>query len=187
MRRGAVLAMGLMLASASAAIGDEPRPVPLTRPEMKQLLEDMKARTPRIPLPELTAEEREKLGERGASYENRLRTLYLPGGDSRGMPSSGLAAPGNRPAGGGGFGREQDPKMTLDYPFKTEMFWIVSRTNNCQYCLGHQESKLLAAGLKEDEIAALDGDWAGFTPAQRAAFAFARKITYEPQRIGDRD
>jgi alkylhydroperoxidase family enzyme len=77
--------------------------------------------------------------------------------------------------------------MTLDYPFKTELFWIVSRTNNCQYCLGHQESKLLAAGLKEDEIAALDGDWAGFTPAQRAAFAFVRKITYEPHLLTDAD
>jgi hypothetical protein len=26
------------------------------------------------------------------------------------------------------------------------------------------------AGLKEDEIAALDGDWSEFTPAQRSAF-----------------
>ena len=77
--------------------------------------------------------------------------------------------------------------MTLDYPFKTELFWIVSRTNNCQYCLGHQESKLLAAGLKEDEIASLDSDWSGFTPAQRAAFAFARKLTYEPHNLGDAD
>ena len=37
-----------------------PRPVPLTRPEMKRLLEDMKNRKPRIPLPEPTAEEKEK-------------------------------------------------------------------------------------------------------------------------------
>ena len=36
-----------------------PRPVPLTRPEMKRLLEDMKNRKPRIPLPEPTAEEKE--------------------------------------------------------------------------------------------------------------------------------
>ena len=32
----------------------QPRPVPLTRPEMKQLLEDLKSRKPRIPLPPLT-------------------------------------------------------------------------------------------------------------------------------------
>jgi alkylhydroperoxidase family enzyme len=161
---------------------------------MKRLLEDMKSRKPRIPLPELTEEEKTKLGERGSGYESRLRALYLPGGDNRGGQGRG-AGPGDRAAGarsgagfnGFGFGREQDPKMSLDYPFKTELFWIVSRTNNCQYCLGHQESKLLGAGLKEEEIAALDGDWTGFTPAQRAAFAFARKITYEPHLLSDAD
>ena len=102
--------------------GDEPKnqplPVPLTRPEMKQLLEDLKARKPRIPLPELTDAEKEKLGERGTGYESRLRFHYMPGGDGRG---------------GLGFGREADPKMSLSYEFKTQLFWIVSRTNNCHY------------------------------------------------------
>lgn len=41
--------------------------------------------------------------------------------------------------------------------------------------------------MKEDEIAALDGDWSEFTPAERAAFAFARKFTYEPHRLADAD
>lgn len=77
--------------------------------------------------------------------------------------------------------------MTLDYAFKVQLFWIVSRTNNCQYCLGHQESKLLGAGMTEDEIAALDGDWSQHTPAQQVAYAFARKITYEPQNLSDAD
>ncbi len=194
MRKTAALAMGLMLASVGAVKGDEPRPVPLTRPEMKQFLEDMKARKPRIPLPELTAEEKAKLGERGSSYESRLRALYLPPGEGFGFGG------GNRPAAAGAgdapkreatpgaaFGRNTDPNMSLDYAFKTELFWIVSRTNNCQYCLGHQESKLLGAGLKEDEIAALDGDWLEFNPAQRAAFAFARKLTYEPYNLNDAD
>jgi hypothetical protein len=94
-----------------------PLPTPLTRPEMKQALEDLKARTPRIPLPPLTEADRAKLGERADSYEARLRHHYLPTGDSR-----------------GGFGpRENDPAMTLSYEFKTRLFWIVSRTNNCLY------------------------------------------------------
>jgi hypothetical protein len=33
------------------ARAEDPRPTPLTRPEMKQLLEDMKQRKPRIPSP----------------------------------------------------------------------------------------------------------------------------------------
>ncbi|AGA26850.1 carboxymuconolactone decarboxylase family protein [Singulisphaera acidiphila] len=199
MCKAAALAMGLMFAAVSALKADEPRPVPLTRPEMKQYLEDMKVRRPRIPLPELTEEETAKLGERESGYESRLRKLYLSPGEGFGFGG------GNRTAGAGtgqggaggdlkggsgagaGIGRNNDPKMSLEYAFKTQMFWVVSRTNNCQYCLGHQESKLLAAGLKEEEIAALDGDWLEFTPAQRAAFAFARKLTYEPHNLNDAD
>jgi AhpD family alkylhydroperoxidase len=162
---------------------------------MKQLLEDMKSRTPRIPLPELTEEEKAKLGERGASYEGRLRSLYTPN-DSRGSFFSAVSG-GGRPERGAGeasrpartpaFGRNDDPRMTLDYRFKTSLFWIVSRTNNCQYCLGHQESKLLSAGMSEDEIAALDFAWDEFGPAEQAAFALARKLTLEPHRLSDAD
>ncbi len=112
---------GLFVVAGSAALAESPRkeplPVPLTRPELKQSLEDLKGRKQRIPLPELTAEDREKLGERGGSYEGRLRYHYMPGGEGRG---------------GRGM-READPRESLDYKFKTMLFWIVSRTNNCHY------------------------------------------------------
>jgi AhpD family alkylhydroperoxidase len=160
--------------AVAAESSDAPRAIPLTRPEMKEYLEDMKGRTPRIPLPELTEEEKARLGERGAGYEGRLRSLYMPAGDGRSSF-------------GGFFGRDGNDEMTLDYRFKTMLFWIVSRTNNCQYCLGHQESKLLAAGMTEDQIAGLDGDWLQFSPAERAAFALARKLTFEPHKIADAD
>lgn len=168
--------LGLLAAAGPSRADDPnaPRPVPLTRPDMKQLLEDMKGRTPRIPLPPLTDEEKAKLGDRGGGYETRLRALYLPGSDARG-------------GAGFGVGGNPDPAVTLDNTFKVQLFWIVCRANNCQYCQGHQENKLLRAGQSEDQIAALDGDWAEFTPAQRAAFAFARKITYEPHKLADAD
>ena len=67
------------------------------------------------------------------------------------------------------------------------MFWIVSRGNNCTYCMGHQESKLAAAGLTDDQIAALDGDWSEFDEPKRAAFAFAKKLTFEPHTMTDAD
>lgn len=204
------IAFGLISASAFVASAadsfNQPRPVPLTRPEMKVLLEDMKQRTPRIPLPELTEEEKTRLGERGGGYEGRLRSLYLSsgerggfGGGFGGRPSGGDRANGNRGPGvtgaqggaggqsaGRGFGNS-DPKMTLDYAFKTQLFWIVSRTNNCQYCLGHQESKLLGAGMTEDQIAALDSDWSQFGPKEQAAYALARRITLEPHLLSDAD
>src|SRR3954453_7595896 len=109
-----LIVMPLILALAPADAPEaEPRPVPLTRPEMKQYLEDMKARKPRIPLPELTDEEKARLGERGGGYEGRLRYHYMPAGEGRGGPGGGA---------GGGFSRDPDPAMSLDYPFKTEMF-----------------------------------------------------------------
>src|SRR3954454_19360325 len=84
---------GLLWASAGLAGADEPRPVPLTRPEMKQYLEDMKTRKPRIPLPELTEDEKARAAERtgaggggvGGGYEGRLRSLYLPAGEGFGF------------------------------------------------------------------------------------------------------
>jgi hypothetical protein len=120
MRLGVAILVGLVAAGVSrgAEPGAVPLPVPLTRPEMKQALEDLKDRKPRIPLPELTEQDKQKLGERATNYEARLRYHYLPGGDVQ-----------------AGFGslREPDPNMSLDYAFKTELFWIVSRTNNCHY------------------------------------------------------
>ena len=160
-----------------------PRPVPLTRPEMKEYLEDMKSRKLRIPLPELTEKDKEALGDRASSYESRLRYHYSSSGSSTQQPGPS----GRGGSSFGGFGRDSDPDMTLTYAFKTRLFWIVSRTNNCQYCLGHQESKLLGAGMSEDEIAALDCDWSLFPAAEQAAFAFARKITYEPHNLRDAD
>jgi alkylhydroperoxidase family enzyme len=158
---------------------DTPRPVPLTRPEMKRLIEDVKVRRTRIPTPELGEADRQALGDRADDYETVLRHLYTPwSARNRGPRGPRTAAQRQR---------EQDPAMTLDYAFKTELFWIVSRVNNCQYCMGHQESKLLGAGLSEDEIAALDGDWSEHTPAERAAFAFARKLSHQPHELNDAD
>jgi hypothetical protein len=122
-RAFATAAAACLLGAAGNARGGEgpaaqPLPTPVTRPAMKQLLEDLKQRKPRFPLPPLTDAEKEKLGERGGGYEGRLRALYMPGGGARG---------------GAGFGREAEPKMSLTYEFKTRLFWIVSRTNNCQY------------------------------------------------------
>ena len=82
MRSCGLSILSLFFAAAGVACaedpGSKPLPTPLTRPEMKQYLGDIKARKPRIPLPELTAEEKVSLGEREASYESRLRSVYMP-------------------------------------------------------------------------------------------------------------
>jgi alkylhydroperoxidase family enzyme len=173
----------LLLAGSAPARGradDAPPAVPPTRAALKEMLERSKHSTPRLPLPPPTEAEKAAAEKRGSAApglggiinNGRMRQLYLE-------PAL---------AGAGGLSsREPDPAMTLDNAFKTMCFWLVSRVNNCAYCLGHQEVKLAASGVAEDAIAALDGDWHEFTPAQRAAFAFTVKLTREPQAIADAD
>ncbi len=163
---------------------DQPRPTPLTREVMKQYLEDLKQRTPRIPLPEMTEDEKKAALEdpRAGTYEGRLRKLYLPESPTSSyLPFSGASRQSASRMG------PPEPLLTLDYAFKVRLFWIAARANNCQYCLGHQESKLLAAGMSEDEIAALDSEWELFPEKEQAAFALAKRLTLEPHLICDAD
>ncbi len=184
-----VLAVAVAAACNADSPVKTPRPIPATRPEMKELLEDMKKRPYRIPLPELTDKEKEVLGERHSNYEARLRYNYIPAtegtifGSSRPRPAVTPATPAPANAPRMDFTRNADENMTLTYQFKTMLFWIVSRTNNCQYCLGHQEWKLSATGMKDDAIAALDADWSAYSKQEQAAFAYARLLTYEPHRL----
>jgi hypothetical protein len=102
---------------------------------MKQAMEHMKSIQPRIPLPELTAEE-QALAEadpRSYGYESRVRKLYLPNSDMRGYLSFGGSRTQVPGSGGTPSLVENDPTLTLDYRFKTMLFWIASRTNNCLY------------------------------------------------------
>jgi alkylhydroperoxidase family enzyme len=172
----------------AALTRDQPRPTPVTRPEMKQMLEDMKSRGERIPLPPLSESEQADPDPRATSYEGRLGTLYLPASSGvRSYLNFGGYSPRRNQGSPNRLILEPDPTLALDYGFKTRLFWIASRANNCQYCLGHQESKLLAAGMLEDQIAALDSDWSAFPPAEQAAFKLARRLTLEPHLLTDAD
>jgi alkylhydroperoxidase family enzyme len=169
------LAAAALLMPASAPADDAPI-VPATRPEMKRILEGSKHSVPRLPLPAPTAAEVAQASNRpkgtfsGIVNNARMRGIYLPA-ELRNASYLGAG----------------DPSQTLDDAFKVELFWIVSRINNCYYCMGHQETKLAAAGRTEDRVASLDGDWSGHTPAERVAYAYAKKLSREPQSVTDAD
>src|SRR5687767_9580343 len=136
-----VLSISAVSLRAEAPASDTPKAVPATRREMKQALEALKDRTPRLPLPG---------GGEGGVNNGRMRATYLPegwgGGGGRGGRNRQRGRDGRR-----GFGRfGQDPNSTMDFAFTTSLFWVVSRGNNCHYCLGHQELKLRGAGLNDD-------------------------------------
>lgn len=145
---------------------DQPKPIPQSRPEIKVALEALKWRKPRLPLDSTDADPASD--GRIVVGNGAARRKYLP--------SEWFAAD---------FG--QDPNMTLDYGLKTQCFWVVSRGNNCQYCLGHQEHKLSAIGMSDDEIAMLDYDWDRLPPKLQASLALARKMTIEPWSVSKVD
>jgi len=169
--------LATVCASALAAEVDLAR----TRPEMKKRIEGLKQREARIPLPALTPEEI-AAGKRSVN-NGRLRSIYLP----ESWQTNRSATPSTS-------GQPQNVSTTLnqqqqqpDYGFKTRLFWIVSRTNDCQYCLGHQELKLRRVGMTDDQIASLDCKWSAFPENEQAAMRITRKLTLTPHLVTDDD
>ncbi len=185
-----------LLACGSHAKADDlakqpaaPEPIPVTRDEMKRALDASKQAKPRLPAPTLTEaekslikwqkEEAEQSGEKprrfGLANNGRMRAHYLAEyGFSNGSSIERARTVENSP-------RDSDAEM--DRSFRKMLFWIVSRGNNCTYCLGHQESSLAAWGMSENQLAALDCDWSIFDDAHQAAFALTRKLSFEPWKI----
>lgn len=163
-----------------------------TRPEMKRTIEGLKGREARIPLPALTPDEIAS-GRRSVN-NGRLRSIYLPESWQSSRNSSSSSSSSTSNARGQRSATPQNLNATLnqaqqapDFAFKTRLFWIVSRTNDCQYCLGHQELKLKRAGMTDDQIASLDCKWTAFPADEQAAMRFTRKVTLTPHLVTDED
>lgn len=150
-----------------------PKVVPISRQEMLKALDDLKSRSPRLPLPPIA--QRSETGGAGQGLgvvnNGRMRAAYLPAEWNPARPSATAGA----------------DKSLISYELATKLFWIVSRVNNCHYCLGHQEEKLQKVGVTESTLLALDTDWAAFNAAEQAAFRFAHKLTHLPHQIGRQD
>lgn len=162
-----VLVSSLLSAVSGAASAEDPKPVPSTRPEMKGALERLKQRKPRLPAPPVPASADDQPG-RIVVQNGMFRRYYLP----QAWYAADFAP---------------DPSYLIDRTFKVSLFWIVSRLNNCQYCLGHQEHVLHSAGWDDDAVAALDGDWSEADDRARIARRLAREITIRPHRLAGFD
>lgn len=138
---------------------EELKIIPQSREETKIVLENLKHRKSRLPLP---------FNESGFVNNALARKTYLP----EGWYSVDFKV---------------DPLMTLSYELKTQCFWVVSRANNCHYCLGHQEHKLNNLGFSDKEIALLDYDWTKLDSKVIKAISLAKKITLMPHKITDED
>jgi alkylhydroperoxidase family enzyme len=83
-------------------------------------------------------------------------------------------------------------KTRLDPIFANTLFWVITRSINCPYCMGHCEMLLEVAGLSKPEIGQrtrilASDDWSSFPPEEQRAFAFARKLTRAPWTVTAED
>jgi alkylhydroperoxidase family enzyme len=83
-------------------------------------------------------------------------------------------------------------RTKVDRIFGISLFWVITRTIKCPYCMGHCEMNWEVAGLSRSLIIERSrllagSDWSSFPAEEQRAFAFARKLTRYPGRISTED
>ena len=83
--------------------------------------------------------------------------------------------------------RTAEEKGALSPQLKARIAWIAARHDRAWYALGQAKRRLTALGISDDDIYRLDGSWDSYSPAERAAFNLARKLTVDPPSVVDAD
>ncbi len=83
--------------------------------------------------------------------------------------------------------RSADEKGDLKPLLKAQVSWIIARQDRAWYATGQARRRLRDLGQTDDQIFSLDGDWSSFTPADRALFTVARKLSCSPVVLTDED
>jgi alkylhydroperoxidase family enzyme len=81
----------------------------------------------------------------------------------------------------------EDGKWDLTPLMRAQVAWIIARQDRAGYAAGRAKAWLNKLGQLDDQVYALDGDWADFTPAERALFTVARKLAASPIVLTDAD
>lgn len=63
--------------------------------------------------------------------------------------------------------RSSDEKGDLTPLLKAQVSWIIARNDRAWYALGQAKERLHKLGLSDDDIYKLDGDWKGYSAADR--------------------
>lgn len=149
------------------------RPPLEPRDQVERALAECRERTPRLPLVD-EAKAREVLAEAWPHQKVpqwvRLLANFTREGKSR------VATV-----------RRGDEEGDLSPLLKAQVSWIIARQDRAWYAVGEAQRRLKALGWSDDQIFKLDGDWQGFTPAERAQFTLARNLAASPIVLADRD
>jgi uncharacterized peroxidase-related enzyme len=77
---------------------------------------------------------------------------------------------------------------SLDRKLYELVYIVVSLINGCRYCLQHHVASSRRAGLTPDDWSALkQRDYTRFSDKERAALAYAEKLTRVPREVADSD
>ena len=79
-----------------------------------------------------------------------------------------------------------------DRVFEESLFWIQTRSVECNYCMGHCEMLLEVAGLDKKGVAErtsklASSDWSAFPAGEQRAYAYARKLSKTPWDLTETD
>jgi alkylhydroperoxidase family enzyme len=169
-----------LLDSGKTVVDRDPEWTELSYDTLQSRLEKQRDSTPRLPIP--TWEEVKKnLPAAFASRPTRIRWNLVCSGY---VPE--LAVPW------GVSTRTMWAEKAQDRVFEESLFWVQTRSVRCNYCMGHCEMLLEAAGLDKSAVAErtrrLAGDdWSCFPPAEQRAYGFARKLTKAPWDLSTSD
>ena len=149
------------------------RPPLESREEVEAALAACRNRSPRLPLVE-EATAREVLGEDWPAGPLPQWVLLLAN-----FPRDGRSRiVGLRAA---------DETGDLSPLMKAQASWIIARQDRAWYAVAEAKRRLDVLGLTDDEIYALDGDWSGYSPAERAMFTVARQLAASPIVLSDEE
>jgi alkylhydroperoxidase family enzyme len=83
--------------------------------------------------------------------------------------------------------RNAQEKGDLSPLLKAQVSWIIARQDRSWYAVGEAKQRLTKLGCSDEQIYALDGDWKGFTAAERAMFTVARQLAASPIMLTDHE
>lgn len=168
------------LATASnggkTVVAEDPAWSKVTFDELQVRLEKQRDRKPRLPIPAWD-DVRKNLPSRMAARPTRIIWNLVCSGY---VPE--LAVPWSIST------RTMWAETKPDRVFEESLFWIQTRSIECNYCMGHCEMLLEVAGLDKSAVALrtsqlASSDWSAFPPEQQRAFAYARKLSKSPWEL----
>lgn len=166
-------ALPALRTSGESVVARDPEWSALTYEDLQSRLDRQRNRTPRLPIP--TWEQVKKgLPAAFASKPTRIVWNLVCSGY---VPE--LAVPWSTCT------RTLWAESPGDRVFEESLFWVQTRAIRCNYCMGHCEMLLEAAGLDKSGVAErtrrlAEGDWLAFPPAEQRAYDYARTLTRTP-------